>query len=186
MKVEAGNKTKLRIAIVLVIAAILSVTWSLMSSGGSKPEPALAAASGAKGNVETVSESLDPRLRLDLLANSEDVKYEGKGKNIFRSAPEPVDVPAVKVSPLLAQQEEAKRAANYVPPPPPINLKFFGISATKGEKPRAFLSQGEDVWIAHEGDVVNRHYKIIHISPTAVEVEDLLTNNRQPVPLTKE
>jgi hypothetical protein len=42
------------------------------------------------------------------------------------------------------------------------------------------------VWIAHEGDVVNRHYKIVHISPAAVEVEDLLNNNSQPIPLTRQ
>jgi hypothetical protein len=123
---------------------------------------------------------------LDLLANSEEVKYEGNGKNIFRPAPEAVDLPAVKVPPLLARQEEAMRIANAVPPPPPINLKFFGISNGKNERPRAFLSQGEDVWIAHEGDVVNRHYRIVHISPGSVEVEDLLNNNSQPIPLTRE
>jgi hypothetical protein len=186
MKALAGTKTKVRVAIVLVIAAVLSVTWSMMSGRASKLEPTPVAAAGAKGKVESVSESLDPRLRLDLLTNSEEVKYEGNGKNIFRSAPEAVDVPAVKVSPLLARQEEARRIADAVPPPPPINLKFFGISNGKNERPRAFLSQGEDVWIAHEGDVVNRHYKIVHISPAAVEVEDLLNNNSQPIPLTRQ
>ena len=32
---------------------------------------------------------------------------------------------------------------------------------------------------------MNRHYKIVRISPTAVEVEDLLNNNRQTIPLTQ-
>ena len=41
------------------------------------------------------------------------------------------------------------------------------------------------MWIAHEGDVVDRHYKIVHISPTAVEVEDLLNSNRQSIRLTQ-
>jgi hypothetical protein len=184
MKPDAANKTKTRIALVLVIVAILTVAWSLMSTGGAKTEPAAVAVIGPKGKAETVTESLDPRLNLELLASSENVKYEGNGRNIFRANLEPVVLPVVKVSPLLAKQEEEKR--NLPPPPPPINLKFFGISNRKGEKPKAFLSQGEDVWIAHEGDVVNRHYKIVRISPTSVEVEDLLNNNRQPVPLAKE
>jgi hypothetical protein len=184
MKQADTNKTKTRIAIVLVIVAILTVAWSLMPTGGAKAEPAAVTATGPKGKVEPATESLDPRLNLELLASSENVKYEGKGKNIFRAVREPVELPVVKVSPLLAKQEEEKK--NLPPPPPPINLKFFGISNRKGEKAKVFLSQGEDVWIAHEGDVVNRHYKIVHISPTAVEVEDLLNNNRQPVPLAKE
>ena len=36
-----------------------------------------------------------------------------------------------------------------------------------------------------EGDVVDRRYKILHIAPTSVEVEDVLTNNRQTLFLTQ-
>lgn len=182
MKAGTENKTKLRIAIALVIVAILTVAWTLMHGGAPKPGPAPIAASPGKVNVQE-SESLDPRLRLDLLANSETVKYEGKGTNIFRAWTEPVDLPRVKVSPLLRQQELAR--LNAPPPPPPITLKFFGTSSGKGERTKAFLSQGDDVWIAHEGDVVNRHYKIVRISPNSVEVEDLLNNNRQSIQLTQ-
>jgi hypothetical protein len=187
MKAGTENKTKLRIAIVLAIVAGLTVAWSLMSGGapksGGTPKSAASTdtVSPVKGKAAQVSESLDPRLRLDLLANSEEVRYQGKGKNIFRATQESVAIPEVKVSPLLRKQEEA-----YIPPPPPpITLVFFGITNSKGEKPKAFLSQGEDVWIAHEGDVVNRHYKIVRILPNAVEVEDLLNNNHQNIPLTQ-
>jgi hypothetical protein len=182
VKAGAESKTKARIAIVLTIVALLTVGWVLMPGSGAKQEFA-PAASPQKAQAALASESLDPRLRLDLLANSEKVQYEGKGTNIFRAGAEQVELPRAKVSPLLRQQQEAARLnANAPPPPPPINLKYFGISSSKGEKPRAFLSQGDDVWIAHEGDVVNRHYKIVRISPTSVEVEDLLNNNRQSIP----
>lgn len=189
MKAGTENKTKLGIAIVLGIVAVLAVAWSLMSGGiaNSVSIPKLAASpaeSAAKRKTPpAVSESLDPRLHLDLLANSEEVRYHGKGKNIFRAAQESVALPQVKVAPLLRQQEASK--VYIPPPPPPITLVFFGLTNSKGEKPKVFLSQGEDVWIAREGDVVNRHYKIVRISPNAVEVEDLLNNNRQNIPLTQ-
>jgi hypothetical protein len=48
-----------------------------------------------------------------------------------------------------------------------------------------FLSQGEDVFIAAEGDIVDRRYRVLHISPAAVDVEDVLNNNRQSLPLTQ-
>lgn len=183
MKTGTEDKTKVRIAVLLVVVAILTAAWTLMPGRSSKSAPAAAAISPEKGKTTPPSESLDPRLRLDLLAGSERVKYEGKGTNIFRVEMPPVDIPQVKVSPLIRQQELAK--LNAPPPPPPITLKFFGISSSRGERPKAFLSQGEDVWIAHEGDVVNRHYKVVRISPTAVEVEDLLNNNRQSIQLTQ-
>ena len=65
------------------------------------------------------------------------------------------------------------------PPPPPINLKFFGFANKPGEAKKIFLSQGEDVFIAGEGDIVDRRYRILHITPVSVEVEDVLNNNRQ-------
>jgi hypothetical protein len=185
MKAEAESKTKTRVAIVLGIVAIICVAWALMPAGG--PSPASGPASGAssdKGNTRLASESLDPRLRLYLLENSEKVKYEGKGTNIFRAGAEQVEISQAKISPLIRQQQEAAKLTAQLPPPPPrILLSYFGISNGKGEKPKAFLSQGDDVWIAHEGDVVNRRYRIVRISPTEVEVEDLLNNNRQTISL---
>jgi hypothetical protein len=48
-----------------------------------------------------------------------------------------------------------------------------------------FLSQGEDIFIAAEGDIVDRRYRVLRISPNAVDVEDVLNNNRQSLPLTQ-
>jgi len=187
MKAGTESKTKTVTAIVLAIVAVCTVAWEMMPSGSSAAPVAPVAAS--TGSKPAALESLDPRLRLDLLASSEDVKYEGNGKNIFRTALEPVVIDKVKVPPLTpaGKNADAARPNVYIPPPPPppITLKYFGITNSKGEKPKAFLSQGDDVWIAHEGDVVNRHYKIVRISPKEVEVEDLLNNNRQSIPLTQ-
>jgi hypothetical protein len=41
------------------------------------------------------------------------------------------------------------------------------------------------VWVAREGDVVNRHYKIVRISANAIEVEDLLNDNHKTIALTQ-
>jgi len=190
MKAVATGKTKQWVATALVLAAVFMVARAFLPSGGGAPAPATVATAPAKGTAAPGEESLDPRLHLDLLASSEAVKYEGEGKNIFRATSEAVAIPAVKVSPLLAKQQQQEQAAKALaaslpPPPPPINLKFFGFSNKPGETPKAFLSQGDDVWIAREGDVVDRHYKIVHISPTAVEVEDLLNSNRQSIRLTQ-
>src|SRR5678815_133330 len=63
------------------------------------------------------------------------------------------------------------------PPTPPINLKFFGFASKPGQPKKIFLSQGEDVFIAGEGDIIDRRYRILHITPVSVEVEDVLNNN---------
>ena len=41
---------------------------------------------------------------------------------------------------------------------------------------RIFLSKGEDIFVAKEGDIVDRRYKVVHIGTNSVEVQDVLTN----------
>jgi len=38
---------------------------------------------------------------------------------------------------------------------------------------------------AKRGDIVDRRYKVVRISPNAVEILDVLSNNRQSIPLTQ-
>jgi hypothetical protein len=123
--------------------------------------------------------SIDPTLQLALLKASEDIKYTGKGRNIFQAQ---IDIPKVVTPPI--KQPEAQLPPQP-PPPPPIPLKFFGFASKPGETKRIFLSQGEDVFIAGEGDIVNRRYKVVHIGPSSVDIEDVLNNNRQSIPLTQ-
>ena len=65
-----------------------------------------------------------------------------------------------------------------------MNLKFYGFSCRMGEPKRIFLNEGDDIFVAIQGDVINRKYKIVQITNNSVLVEDLLNNNRQTIPLT--
>ncbi len=47
-----------------------------------------------------------------------------------------------------------------------------------------FLTQGDDIFVAAEGDIVNRRYKVMRINANSVEIEDVLGNNRQTIPLS--
>lgn len=197
MKIGAENRVKLILAVALMVVAIGVM---LFSFGGSAPKAATPAPAvtpvaasrpvpasrpaphtkthGKKGS--TGPRSLDPTLRYDWLKISEDTKYEGTGRNIFLAQaeiPQPTD-------PGVTDPKKVDSGPPPPPPPPPINLKFFGFASSVGEPKKIFLSEGEDVFIAAEGEVVDRHYKVLRISPTSVEIEDVLNNNRQNIPLT--
>jgi hypothetical protein len=135
----------------------------------------------AARKVSAAPRSLDPTLRYDWLDLSEKTKYEGSGRNIFLAQAE-IPKPVARVSP---DQPKAAQIPQGPPPPPPINLKFYGFASKPGEPKRVFLSQGEDVFIAGEGEIVDRRYKVLHITPMSVEIEDVLNNNRQSIPLTQ-
>jgi hypothetical protein len=189
VQIGAENRKKLFLAIALMVVALLLLGRFLFAGGGS-PTPVTAASPSASAPASrkptTKKElgavrSLDPTLRYDWLKASEDTKYQGTGRNIFRAQ---VDIPKPIVNPVKDQQAQVNTPPQP-PPPPPINLKFFGYANRPGESKRIFLSQGEDVFVAHEGDIIDRRYRILHITPTSVEVEDVLNNNRQSIPLTQ-
>ena len=197
MKLGAENRTKLIVAVVLMLIA---AAVFLLNSGGSPPKAAAPAstpvplatsrpsaaprpgtARSRSKKVSVAPRSLDPTLRYDWLKTSEDTEYEGKGRNIFLAQAE-IPTPVAPADP--DKDETTDKGPPPPPPPPPINLKFFGFASKPGEAKKIFLSEGEDVFIAAEGEVVNRHYKVLRISPTSVEIEDVLNNNRQSIPLT--
>lgn len=194
MKIGAENRTKVIATGVLSLLAAVLIGRMLFSSGDSTPTAAAptsvtspitnispAARTKARGRkVGAAPRSLDPSLRYDWLKASEDTKYEGNGRNIFLAQAEPPQ-PVAKPN----TDDEATKGPPPPPPPPPINLKFFGFASKPGEPKKIFLSQGEDVFIASEGEVVDRHYKVVRISPMSVEIEDVLNNNRQSIPLTQ-
>lgn len=199
MKAGTESKAKLVVAIVLLaIAAVLLGSWFFGSSSSTPTrvsstqpidEPAAprspTSASHNKANgkkTNTEARSLDPRLRFDWLKGSEDTKYAGTGRNIFQTY---VEIPKPIVPPVKTPQIVADQGPPPPPPPPPINLKFFGFASRSGEAKKIFLSEGEDIFIAGEGQIVDRRYKVLHISANDVEIEDVLNNNRQSIPLTQ-
>jgi len=133
--------------------------------------------------VPAVEPRLDPTLDLKLLSQSEEIKYAGNGRNIFVLGSLPIEKP--KRPGVTDPEVVGVRPLPAIPPPPPITLKFFGFANRPGETKRVFLSQGEDVFIAAEGDIVDRRYRVLRISTTAVDVEDVINNNRQSLPLTQ-
>jgi hypothetical protein len=197
VKVGTENRTKLFAAVGLMLVAVVVLLFNFGGSApkASTPAPPLtpvatsrpvtvgrpAAGKARAKKVSTATRSLDPTLRYDWLKASEDTKYEGTGRNIFMTRAE---IPQPVEKPQTDEEKEAENRPPPPPPPPPINLKFFGFASKPGEAKKIFLSEGEDVFIAAEGEVVNRHYKVLRISPTSVEIEDVLNNNRQSIPLT--
>ena len=150
------------------------------------PKPATRVSTAAKGSKKLPSvASLDPTLRLDLLALSEKTEYQGNGRNIFVSQAEDVQIPT-PVKPAVTDQPDAQWRPPTPPPPQPIPLKFYGFASSPGEPKKIFLKNGDDVFVAGEGEIVDRRYKVIRITNTSVEIQDVVNSGPpQTIPLTQ-
>jgi hypothetical protein len=131
--------------------------------------------------------SIDPTLRLDLLAKVQNVTLQGGERNIFQfgSAPMP-KTPEPKIIPTPATAPapvNAKPVEPVKPPPPPIPLRFYGYSQAKPGEKRAFFLDGEDIVVATEGELVRRRYKVVRIGINSVVMEDTQSSSQQTLPL---
>lgn len=197
MQLGLENKKQTKWAIVLGVIAVLAIayfvvpmfTGSTLATSSSAPvgapAPGRAPARGAKGKKPR-AENLDPTLRLDLLASVEQTQYEGSGRNIFMSEAEPVIQPPAGTGVTDQQKEVIKWHPPDIPTAPPIPLKFYGFASRAGEPKRVFLIQDQEVFVAGEGEIVNRRYKVVRISPTSVEMQDMVYSGPpQNIPLTQ-
>ena len=159
------------------------------STAGSAPAPARAQSAGSGGPLSQEElASLDPTLREDLLERSRQIAYSGSTRNIFQYyTPPPPPAPPAPPPPPPQPSEAAGSQSAPPPPPPPVALKFYGIAAPPGSgDKKAFLTDGDEIIIAQEGETIARFYKIIRIGVNSIELEDSRSKRRQNLPLLEE
>jgi hypothetical protein len=194
------NKKKAMWAGALGVVALLLFVYEfipMFSGSSSSPGSSAQAASpiiplratagkGGKGGKNVRPESLDPTLQLQLLANVEQTQYAGSGRNIFVSKQEDVVIPQPNHQAATDQPKDPGYITPTVPQAPPIPLKFFGFASKPGEPKKIFLQAGEDVFVAGEGEIIDRRYKVVRISPNSVEMQDMVSSGPpQMIPLTQ-
>lgn len=133
--------------------------------------------------------ALDPTLREDLLERSRSVKYQSSSRNIFQVYTPPPP-PAPPPTPRPSNPTSGPPTPPPPPPPPPaaaIPLKFYGVAAPPGStQKKAFLTDGEEIFIAQEGEVIAKFYKVVRIGVNTIELEDSRSKQRASVPLQEE
>ncbi|HEY6376038.1 MAG TPA: hypothetical protein VIX90_11010 [Edaphobacter sp.] len=197
MKIGVGDKRKLAVLGVVGVMAVGAGIYLYSQLSEPTPVPAAApvvvstpapvvksVAGSAAKNVGTTSAQLDPTLKMGPMLVTEALVYSGGGRNIFSASSVPVEIPkAIAPARPKAMLPPPPMVPQGPPPPPPIDLKFFGVSTTDNGHRQAFLLHGEDVFLASDGDIVQRRYKVLTVSANSVLVEDMTNNNRQTLPL---
>jgi len=163
--------------VVLILIAVGIWGWSWYEPKG-----------GSKGSNSTFLQSYqplnfpNPTIRWDKDDRRRKAEYKPSGVNPFSHEvpPSPADI-----------QLEKDRAKAIVdahkndpqPPPPepkmPDNLKFFGYGNVPTDTARrAFMEDGDEVYIVNEGDTLMGRYKILKINNASLEFEEVGSGRR--------
>ena len=126
------------------------------------------------------SSPLDPTLHPEIMRQAESLEYTGNGRNIFSPFSAPPEIPKPIAS---IRQKAVDLGPPPPPPPPPVNLHFYGYATEAGGHKQIFLLQGDDIFIASEGDIVDRRYRVAKIGTASVQIEDLPFHDTQTIPL---
>ena len=197
MALKLGTEKKGQVVLVVVLFAFILGFggWELYGyfatpSAPVHPVPALAAHPAASGAATAGGEAqklsgvnMDPTLHLERLALTENVEYAGTGRNIFSADSAPVRIDTPIKSPRAGPEAPRVELPAGPPRPPAIDLKYFGYSRAPDKSLQAFFVQGDEIFLAWTGQVVDHRYKVIVIQPGSVQVTDLSYNNTQTLPM---
>jgi hypothetical protein len=127
----------------------------------------------------------NPALQREKQAASRKTEYKSSGRDLFSEiAPAPV---------VVAQKEETHTMTGPIPlppPPPPAlpgNVKFFGYGTVpNGSAKRAFLSDGDQIYIVAEGDTLLGKYRVVKIGNANLDFEEIGSGRRGSTALSEE
>ena len=172
-----NQKTKIAMLCVLMLAA--AGVFYYDSKGPSFSDKTLLFTSKPYAPLPVENPALQ-RWKLDASRSTE---YKSSGRDLFSlTLPPPT------------RQRVPERAPDPPPPivvePPPslpANMKFFGYGTVpNGTSKRAFLSDGEQVYIVGEGDTLLGRFRILRIGNASLEFEEVGSGRRNSTPIDEQ
>jgi len=122
----------------------------------------------------------NPALRLDILKRFLALQYKGVHRSIFSATLPPPPAPPASKQPVVAPGPPPG------PPPLTVDAKYFGyVSDFSGNHRRAFFatSNNDDIIIAGEGDTLMGRFRVVRLTNTTADVEEMSSGRRATLTL---
>ena len=166
-------KQKKQLALLAVLLLTAGVIWFLYFDRDRPIETAYAGSAAQNYQLLSVE---NPQLHTDRLKRARETEYKSTGRNIFSltpSAPPPPPPPP---------PDDRKGGSSDPPPPPPpptLPLKFFGYGTVPyGSARRAFFTDGEEVYVVAEGELLLNRFRILKVGNASLEFEEVSSGRR--------
>jgi hypothetical protein len=185
-------KQKRQIAVLAALLVVALVIWWLYFRG---ERPVVTADNPPPTQSPRLLSVDNPQLRWFEIDKARKTEYKGTGRNPFSATPAasaPSTAPkAVRHEPKFEKAGPNPADAQLPPPPPcvlPPNMKFFGYGTVPNSRSRrAFFTNGEDIYVVTEGEILLNQYRILKINITNLEFEQVSSKcTRATAPLIEQ
>jgi hypothetical protein len=161
-----SQKKQLVVLAVLVVVAGLVWYWFMFRDRTPAPTGTVSVAE----NVPLLGVE-NPELHKDQLDRARRTEYKSNGRNIFSSIPPP---PPPPIHPVPPPNGPIVPPVKVIPTVAPLPVKFFGYGTVPtGTTRRAFFTDGEDVYIVSEGEVLLNRFRILKVNNTNLDYEEI-------------
>lgn len=178
-------KQKNQIIVLVVLVVVAALVWGFELH---KQAPAVLTASFIE-DYKPLGED-NPRIRWEELDRAQKTEYKSNGRNPFSMIAPPSAADVKKEND--AKLNQPPPALPPAPPPPtraqaPANLKFFGYGTVPNGTPRrAFITDGEDIFIVSEGDTLLGRYRILKVGNSNLEFQEISSGLPGTMPLEEQ
>jgi hypothetical protein len=167
-------KQKKQLAVLVVLLLTAGVIWFLYFD---RDRPIVTADAGSAAQNYQLLSVENPQLHTDRLKRARETEYKSTGRNIFSAI-----LPAPPQPPQPPPAPDTSGVSSDPPPPPPpptLPLKFFGYGTVpNGSARRAFFTDGEEVHVVAEGELLLNHFRILKVGNASLEFEEVSSGRR--------
>lgn len=179
-------KQKQQIIVLVVLVVVAALIWSFEWH---QKTPSTMTASFIQDYKPLGEEN--PQIHWGQLKRAQETEYKSNGRNPFT-----VIAPPTPDEQRIANANSGKEQLPPPPPPPPPpptraslppNLKYFGYGAVPNGSPRrAFISDGDDVYIVSEGETLLGRYRILKVGNATLEFQEISSGLPGTTPLDEQ
>jgi len=160
---------RVKLIVLMALLAVLAVLLYFNLRGS----PELAQVLAGSQRLPPPLDIPNPTLRLDLLAKISKLDYSGTRRDIFSPALPPPPTPPANPPPRTEISQPSGREPLVVP------FRYFGyVENARTGRRRATFTNGEDIWIAAEGEMLLGRYRVLRIGNDSAVVEEVSTGRR--------
>jgi len=164
-----------------IVLGSLLVVLGIMMYSQLRPAGNSANAPSADGQFAPVNVD-NPALRMDILNRFLNLQYKGTHRNIFNAVPPPPPSAEVKTPENVPPPPSVPTG----PPPLTVEAKYFGYATdAMGNNRRAFFAtaNNEDVIIAGEGDTLLGRFRVVRLTSTTADLEEIASGRHATMTL---